>query len=161
MYPVIVGAGKRLFAGTTSKQNLRLVEGTKTFGDGIACSSSRGLARYGAALPGRARARTALARRRPGQTPVAREKPVAPGRSTADFHPPEYRALNGGGERASAQPRSAAGGFGALPWRATSFPRALERAHRPADRGDRGAMPIGRYASRRKRGQFAGGSVVG
>ena len=34
VYPVIVGAGKRLFAETTAKKNLRLVE-TKTFGDGI------------------------------------------------------------------------------------------------------------------------------
>jgi len=34
VYPVIVGAGKRLFADTTRKQNLRLVE-TKTFDDGI------------------------------------------------------------------------------------------------------------------------------
>ena len=34
VYPVIVGAGKRLFAETADKQNLRLVE-TKTFGDGI------------------------------------------------------------------------------------------------------------------------------
>jgi dihydrofolate reductase len=34
VYPVIVGAGKRLFATTSRKQNLRLVE-TKTFGDGI------------------------------------------------------------------------------------------------------------------------------
>ena len=34
VYPVIVGAGKRLFAHTSHKQNLRLVE-TKTFDDGI------------------------------------------------------------------------------------------------------------------------------
>jgi dihydrofolate reductase len=34
VYPVIVGAGKRLFADTTHKKNLRLVE-TKTFNDGI------------------------------------------------------------------------------------------------------------------------------
>ena len=34
VYPVIVGAGKRLFAETTQKKNLRLVE-TKTFDDGI------------------------------------------------------------------------------------------------------------------------------
>jgi dihydrofolate reductase len=34
LYPVIVGAGKRLFADTTRKQNLRLVE-TKTFDDGV------------------------------------------------------------------------------------------------------------------------------
>src|SRR4051794_1961305 len=34
VYPVIVGAGKRLFAGTAEKKNLRLVE-TKTFDDGI------------------------------------------------------------------------------------------------------------------------------
>src|SRR3954447_8022214 len=34
VYPVIVGAGKRLFAGTSRKQNLHLVD-TKTFGDGI------------------------------------------------------------------------------------------------------------------------------
>ena len=34
VYPVIVGAGKRLFAETTHKKNLRLVE-TKTFNDGI------------------------------------------------------------------------------------------------------------------------------
>jgi dihydrofolate reductase len=34
VYPVIVGAGKRLFAETTAKKNLRLVE-TKTFNDGI------------------------------------------------------------------------------------------------------------------------------
>jgi dihydrofolate reductase len=33
-YPVIVGAGKRLFAETSSKRNLRLVE-TRTFGDGV------------------------------------------------------------------------------------------------------------------------------
>src|ERR671936_591754 len=33
VYPVVVGAGKRLFAGTTVKKNLRLVE-TRTFGDG-------------------------------------------------------------------------------------------------------------------------------
>jgi dihydrofolate reductase len=34
IYPVIVGAGKRLFTETSSKRNLRLVE-TKTFNDGI------------------------------------------------------------------------------------------------------------------------------
>jgi dihydrofolate reductase len=34
VYPVIVGAGKRLFAGTSTKKNLRLVE-TKTFHDGV------------------------------------------------------------------------------------------------------------------------------
>jgi dihydrofolate reductase len=34
VYPVIVGAGKRLFGETTRTQNLRLVE-TKTFDDGI------------------------------------------------------------------------------------------------------------------------------
>jgi dihydrofolate reductase len=34
VYPVIVGAGKRLFGETPDKTNLRLVE-TKTFGDGI------------------------------------------------------------------------------------------------------------------------------
>jgi dihydrofolate reductase len=34
VYPVIVGAGKRLFTETTAKKNLRLVE-TKTFKDGI------------------------------------------------------------------------------------------------------------------------------
>jgi len=34
VYPVIVGAGKRLFAETPEKRNLRLVE-TKTFNDGI------------------------------------------------------------------------------------------------------------------------------
>lgn len=34
VYPVIVGAGKRLFADTSHKRNLRLVE-TKTFDDGI------------------------------------------------------------------------------------------------------------------------------
>ena len=34
VYPVIEGAGKRLFAGTTRKQNLHLVK-TKTFNDGI------------------------------------------------------------------------------------------------------------------------------
>ncbi len=34
VYPVIVGAGKRLFTKTTAKKNLRLVE-TKTFNDGI------------------------------------------------------------------------------------------------------------------------------
>jgi dihydrofolate reductase len=34
VYPVIVGAGKRLFAETTAKKNLRLVE-TKTFDDGV------------------------------------------------------------------------------------------------------------------------------
>ena len=34
VYPVIVGAGKRLFADTTEKKNLRLVE-TRTFDDGI------------------------------------------------------------------------------------------------------------------------------
>ena len=34
IYPVIVGAGKRLFTETTAKKNLRLVE-TKTFNDGI------------------------------------------------------------------------------------------------------------------------------
>jgi dihydrofolate reductase len=34
VYPVIVGAGKRLFTTTTAKKNLRLVE-TKTFNDGI------------------------------------------------------------------------------------------------------------------------------
>ena len=32
VYPVIVGAGKRLFGETGGKQNLRLVEAT-TFGD--------------------------------------------------------------------------------------------------------------------------------
>jgi dihydrofolate reductase len=34
VYPVIVGAGKRLFTETTAKKNMRLVE-TKTFTDGI------------------------------------------------------------------------------------------------------------------------------
>jgi dihydrofolate reductase len=34
VYPVIVGAGKRLFTGTAAKQNLRLVE-TRTFNDGV------------------------------------------------------------------------------------------------------------------------------
>jgi dihydrofolate reductase len=34
VYPVIVGAGKRLFGETTRTRNLRLVE-AKTFGDGI------------------------------------------------------------------------------------------------------------------------------
>ena len=34
VYPVIVGAGKRLFAETSGKKNLRLVE-TRTFNDGI------------------------------------------------------------------------------------------------------------------------------
>jgi dihydrofolate reductase len=34
VYPVIVGAGKRLFTETTAKKNLRLVE-TRTFEDGI------------------------------------------------------------------------------------------------------------------------------
>ena len=34
VYPMIVGAGKRLFADTTEKKNLRLVE-TRTFDDGI------------------------------------------------------------------------------------------------------------------------------
>ena len=34
VYPVVVGAGKRLFGGTSSKKNLRLVE-TRTFGDGV------------------------------------------------------------------------------------------------------------------------------
>jgi dihydrofolate reductase len=34
VYPVIVGAGKRLFTETTAKKNLRLVE-TKAFNDGI------------------------------------------------------------------------------------------------------------------------------
>jgi hypothetical protein len=34
VYPVIVGAGKRLFTETTAKKNLRLVE-TKTFNDGV------------------------------------------------------------------------------------------------------------------------------
>jgi dihydrofolate reductase len=34
VYPVIVGAGKRLFAGTSVKKNLRLVE-TKAFNDGV------------------------------------------------------------------------------------------------------------------------------
>jgi dihydrofolate reductase len=34
VYPVIVGAGQRLFGETPAKQNLRLVE-TKTFDDGI------------------------------------------------------------------------------------------------------------------------------
>jgi dihydrofolate reductase len=34
VYPVVVGAGKRLFADTSQKRNLRLVE-TKTFDDGI------------------------------------------------------------------------------------------------------------------------------
>ena len=33
-YPVVVGAGKRLFAETSGKKNLRLVE-TRTFGDGV------------------------------------------------------------------------------------------------------------------------------
>jgi dihydrofolate reductase len=33
-YPVVVGAGKRLFAETSGKRNLRLVE-TTTFGDGV------------------------------------------------------------------------------------------------------------------------------
>jgi dihydrofolate reductase len=34
VYPVIVGAGKRLFTETPAKKKLRLVE-TKTFSDGI------------------------------------------------------------------------------------------------------------------------------
>lgn len=34
VYPVVVGAGKRLFADTSSKMNLRLVEAS-TFGDGV------------------------------------------------------------------------------------------------------------------------------
>ena len=34
VYPVIVGAGKRLFAATSLKKNLRLVE-TKAFNDGV------------------------------------------------------------------------------------------------------------------------------
>jgi dihydrofolate reductase len=34
LYPVVVGAGKRLFTETTAKKNLRLVE-TKTFNDGV------------------------------------------------------------------------------------------------------------------------------
>ena len=34
VYPVIVGAGKRLFGGTAHTRNLRLVE-TRTFDDGI------------------------------------------------------------------------------------------------------------------------------
>jgi dihydrofolate reductase len=34
VYPVIVGAGKRLFAETSGKKNLHLVE-TRTFNDGI------------------------------------------------------------------------------------------------------------------------------
>ena len=34
VYPVIVGAGKRLFTETTAKKNLRLAE-TKTFNDGV------------------------------------------------------------------------------------------------------------------------------
>jgi dihydrofolate reductase len=34
VYPVVVGAGKRLFADTSSKKNLRLVE-TRTFDDGV------------------------------------------------------------------------------------------------------------------------------
>ena len=34
VYPVVVGAGKRLFAGTSRTKRLQLV-GTKTFGDGV------------------------------------------------------------------------------------------------------------------------------
>jgi dihydrofolate reductase len=34
VYPVLVGAGKRLFAGTSGTKRLRLAE-TKTFGDGV------------------------------------------------------------------------------------------------------------------------------
>jgi dihydrofolate reductase len=34
VYPVVVGAGKRLFAETSGKKNLRLAE-AKTFGDGV------------------------------------------------------------------------------------------------------------------------------
>jgi dihydrofolate reductase len=34
VYPVVVGAGKRLFAETSGKKNLRFVE-AKTFGDGV------------------------------------------------------------------------------------------------------------------------------
>src|SRR5581483_4076886 len=34
VYPVIVGAGKRLFADTTATKTLRLAE-TRTFGDGV------------------------------------------------------------------------------------------------------------------------------
>jgi len=34
VYPVVVGAGKRLFADTTEKKNLRLVD-TQTFDDGV------------------------------------------------------------------------------------------------------------------------------
>jgi dihydrofolate reductase len=34
VYPVVVGAGKRLFAGTSEPKRLRLVE-TRTFGDGV------------------------------------------------------------------------------------------------------------------------------
>jgi dihydrofolate reductase len=40
IYPVIVGAGKRLFAETSTKKNLRLVD-TKTFNDGITVLSYR------------------------------------------------------------------------------------------------------------------------
>jgi dihydrofolate reductase len=40
IYPVIVGAGKRLFAETSAKKNLRLVD-TKTFNDGITVLSYR------------------------------------------------------------------------------------------------------------------------
>jgi dihydrofolate reductase len=51
VYPVIVGAGKRLFAETTDKKNLRLVE-TKTFNDGVqSLSIDRRIAR-GCAVPG-------------------------------------------------------------------------------------------------------------
>ena len=34
VYPVLVGAGKRLFAATSAKKNLRLAE-AKTFDDGV------------------------------------------------------------------------------------------------------------------------------
>jgi dihydrofolate reductase len=34
VYPVVVGAGKRLFAGTSGAKRLQLVR-TKTFGDGV------------------------------------------------------------------------------------------------------------------------------
>lgn len=40
VYPVIVGAGKRLFTATNAKKNLRLVD-TKTFHDGITVLSYR------------------------------------------------------------------------------------------------------------------------
>ena len=66
---MIVGAGKRLFAETTGKKRLRLVE-TKTVDDGTTSSSTRRLRDEARRhLPGRPAARSAGGVRRRGRSP--------------------------------------------------------------------------------------------